>query len=152
MTPSETQDTDGDGVGDNADVFPNDPSEWQDTDGDGVGDNSDPTPNGEASVTPLPETPRNSTTLVVENSSGLDRIWNVNPDNSSVSVSDANGVLIQEIAVGNKPWSLAKQPTSNRIFVTNKSDATISVINTQSLLVVQTISLPYASRASWHCF
>jgi DNA-binding beta-propeller fold protein YncE len=44
---TETADTDGDGVGDNADVFPNDASETVDSDGDGIGDNSDPTPNGE---------------------------------------------------------------------------------------------------------
>ena len=37
----ETEDSDGDGVGDNADVFPNDASETVDTDSDGVGDNSD---------------------------------------------------------------------------------------------------------------
>jgi alpha-tubulin suppressor-like RCC1 family protein len=37
---SETMDSDGDGVGDNSDEFPNDPTEWLDTDGDGVGDNS----------------------------------------------------------------------------------------------------------------
>ena len=38
---SESADTDSDGVGDNADVFPNDASESVDTDGDGVGDNGD---------------------------------------------------------------------------------------------------------------
>ena len=39
--PSETADTDKDGVGDNADVFPNDPTETADCDNDGVGDNED---------------------------------------------------------------------------------------------------------------
>ncbi|MEX0828240.1 MAG: hypothetical protein WD005_04735, partial [Haliea sp.] len=43
--PTETTDTDGDGVGDNSDAFPNDPSESADSDGDGVGDNSDAFPN-----------------------------------------------------------------------------------------------------------
>jgi len=43
--PFEDSDSDGDGVGDNSDVFPNDPSESEDTDGDGVGDNSDVFPN-----------------------------------------------------------------------------------------------------------
>ena len=38
-------DTDGDGVSDGDDAFPNDPNEWDDTDGDGVGDNSDAFPN-----------------------------------------------------------------------------------------------------------
>nr|WP_318435094.1 thrombospondin type 3 repeat-containing protein [Photobacterium leiognathi] len=41
---SETLDTDGDGVGDNADAFPADKSETVDTDGDGVGDNADAFP------------------------------------------------------------------------------------------------------------
>lgn len=39
--PNETQDTDNDGVGDNADAFPSDSNETQDTDGDGVGNNTD---------------------------------------------------------------------------------------------------------------
>jgi len=39
--PSETADTDSDGVGDNADVFPNDPTEVADCDNDGIGDNAD---------------------------------------------------------------------------------------------------------------
>ncbi len=42
--PNEWADTDGDGVGDNTDAFPNDASETTDSDGDGVGDNSDAFP------------------------------------------------------------------------------------------------------------
>jgi len=42
--PTETTDTDGDGVGDNGDAFPNDPTETTDSDGDGVGDNGDAFP------------------------------------------------------------------------------------------------------------
>ncbi|MGD8525620.1 MAG: thrombospondin type 3 repeat-containing protein, partial [Thioalkalispiraceae bacterium] len=42
--PNETTDTDGDNVGDNADAFPNDPNETTDTDGDNVGDNGDNCP------------------------------------------------------------------------------------------------------------
>jgi len=45
--PTETVDSDGDGVGDNGDAFPNDVTETKDTDGDGIGDNADPTPNGD---------------------------------------------------------------------------------------------------------
>ena len=37
---SETVDSDSDGVGDNADAFPDDPTETQDSDGNGVGDNA----------------------------------------------------------------------------------------------------------------
>ena len=42
---TEWADSDGDGVGDNGDVFPNDDTEWADSDGDGVGDNGDVFPN-----------------------------------------------------------------------------------------------------------
>jgi hypothetical protein len=44
--PDETEDTDGDGVGDNGDAFPNDPNESSDADGDRVGDNADPDDDG----------------------------------------------------------------------------------------------------------
>lgn len=43
--PTEWADSDGDGRGDNSDAFPNDPNEQDDSDGDGVGDNGDPFPN-----------------------------------------------------------------------------------------------------------
>ena len=39
--PDEWLDSDGDGFGDNSDVFPNDPTEWADVNENGVGDNSD---------------------------------------------------------------------------------------------------------------
>lgn len=42
--PDEWTDSDGDGVGDNSDAFPDDPDEWADTDSDGIGDNSDAFP------------------------------------------------------------------------------------------------------------
>ncbi|CAA6822871.1 MAG: Microbial collagenase, secreted (EC [uncultured Sulfurovum sp.] len=41
----ETTDSDGDGTGDNGDAFPNDPNENADSDGDGVGNNADARPN-----------------------------------------------------------------------------------------------------------
>ena len=41
---NETTDSDGDGVGDNSDAFPNDSNETHDDDGDGVGNNSDAFP------------------------------------------------------------------------------------------------------------
>lgn len=43
--PPPPLDSDGDGVPDAQDAFPNNPLEWKDTDGDGMGDNSDPFPN-----------------------------------------------------------------------------------------------------------
>ena len=43
----ETKDTDGDGTGDNADAFPEDPAESVDTDGDGTGNFADPDDDGD---------------------------------------------------------------------------------------------------------
>jgi hypothetical protein len=43
--PAETVDSDSDGVGDNGDAFPNDAAETMDSDTDGVGDNADAFPN-----------------------------------------------------------------------------------------------------------
>jgi hypothetical protein len=43
--PTESVDSDGDGVGDNTDAFPADATETVDSDGDGVGDNGDAFPN-----------------------------------------------------------------------------------------------------------
>ena len=42
--PAECLDSDVDGVGDNADAFPNSAYEWLDSDGDGLGDNADQFP------------------------------------------------------------------------------------------------------------
>jgi predicted outer membrane repeat protein len=44
-------DSDGDGVLDGEDAFPDDPNEWDDSDGDGVGDNEDSSPHGACCVT-----------------------------------------------------------------------------------------------------
>lgn len=40
-------DTDGDGVNDNDDIFPDDPAEWVDSDGDGLGNNTDTDDDGD---------------------------------------------------------------------------------------------------------
>ena len=48
--PSEHQDIDQDGVGDNGDAFPEDGTEWADSDADGVGDNADAFPDDASEV------------------------------------------------------------------------------------------------------
>jgi len=89
----------------------------------------------------LPEFPRQSGTLIVEQHNGADRIWNVNPDNDTVSVSTPHGQLVAEIAVGDTPWSVAKSPQSSHVYVTNKNSATISIINSVNLTLESTIVL-----------
>jgi hypothetical protein len=39
--PDESLDSDSDGIGDNSDAFPNDSGEWKDSDSDGIGNNAD---------------------------------------------------------------------------------------------------------------
>ena len=51
QSPPNEPDSDGDGVPDSQDAFPNDPTEWTDIDGDGIGDNADPVGIGEGDIT-----------------------------------------------------------------------------------------------------
>ncbi|MBY0401919.1 hypothetical protein K2X89_16620, partial [Myxococcota bacterium] len=97
-------------------------------------------------ITPLPAAPRHSTTLIVETSSGADRIWNVNPDNDSVTVSSAAGTVLAEIPVGDRPWSLARRPGQSRVYVVNKGSASISVINSSTLALDHTVPLARGSE------
>lgn len=60
------RDTDNDGYADNADVFPTDPTEWEDSDFDGVGNNSDSDRDGDGVdnvVDIFPDDPSESTDL-----------------------------------------------------------------------------------------
>ncbi len=99
-----------------------------------------------APVVPLPAQPANSSTIAVEKHTDGDRIWNVNPDNQSVSVSSAEGTLITEIPVGVRPWSIAVAPQDDQVYVTNKGSASISIIDSVSLSVSETVPLPVGSQ------
>jgi YVTN family beta-propeller protein len=77
---------------------------------------------------------------------GADRLWVVNPDNDSVSVFDTStNNRLAEIAVGGAPRTLAVLP-GGEIWVTNKQGASVSVIDSGSLAVVRTVSLPPGSQ------
>ena len=90
--------------------------------------------------------PSASTSVLYEERAGNDRVWNVNPDNDSVSVFDTvTDTKLKEISVGQQPRSLAVAP-DGRVWVVNKDDATISVIEVGTLNVVQTLALPGASQ------
>ncbi|MEZ4332639.1 MAG: NPCBM/NEW2 domain-containing protein [Myxococcota bacterium] len=111
------------------------------------GASTDPlVPTSPVAIPPLPFAPRHSTTLIVETSSGGDRIWNVNPDNDTVTVSSPDGSVLAEIPVGDRPWSLARQPGQARVFVVDKGDASISVVDARTLGVERTVALPRASE------
>ncbi len=97
-------------------------------------------------VTALPAAPRHSTTLLVEDTGSGDHVWNVNPDNDTVSVIDEAGTVLAEIGVGDDPWSLARQPGFDRIFVTNKGSSTVTVIDTVLLDVDHHFELPRGAQ------
>ncbi|MGA1848813.1 MAG: FKBP-type peptidyl-prolyl cis-trans isomerase [Thermoplasmatota archaeon] len=73
------RDTDGDGVPDSEDAFPEDPEEWMDSDGDGIGDNADRDP----------DHPAYGVGLSFLDDTEADGVWTV-----AISDDDDLGVLI----------------------------------------------------------
>jgi hypothetical protein len=87
--------------------------------------------------------PMNSSTIVYD--STLDRVWNVNPDNDSVTVIDASTFAkIGEYSVGDNPRTLTVGMDGS-IWVANQDDASISVLNAIDGSLIQTITLAHGS-------
>ncbi|WP_323122646.1 jacalin-like lectin [Burkholderia alba] len=87
-----------------------------------------------------------SSNLAVEKRKGAsDRLWVVNPDNGTVSVIDtASNTLVREIPVGSQPRTVALRGTT--AIVTNKEGASLSVVSTDTLAIVNTVALPRGSQ------
>ncbi|RZU02267.1 cytochrome c peroxidase [Rivibacter subsaxonicus] len=97
---------------------------------------------------PLTAQKPRASSAVLSNTSpaGFARVWAVNPDNNTVSAFEAgSGVRLAEITVGAGPRSIAAA-ADGKLWVSNKLDATVSVIDPSSLSVVQTLALPRASQ------
>lgn len=74
------------------------------------------------------------------------RVWNVNPDNNTVTVIDASSnSKLAEISVGTQPRSLAISP-SGFVAVVNQRSHSLSIISTAELQVIHTVQLPFASQ------
>ncbi len=87
--------------------------------------------------------PSKSSTILYDNNHNL--VWNVNPDNNSVSAVKSTDLTKQyEINVGKNPSSIS-QVSASRIWVTNSKSNTISVINSDNGTLVNNITLPYGS-------
>ena len=75
-----------------------------------------------------------------------DRVWNVNPDNDTVTVFDSSlTTKLAEISVGETPRTLTIAP-DGRIWVVNQRSGNISVIDPGNFQVSETFPLPAASQ------
>ncbi len=93
-----------------------------------------------------PNRPQSSTTVVFDEAS--QRVFNVNPDNDSVSVVDAVDLTkLAEIPVYAGPEALAFAP-DGKLWVVNRDDYAIAIIDPATLAVETGFRLPYASQPS----
>ena len=89
------------------------------------------------------EAPLRSAKILYDDTNNL--VWNVNPDNNSVSaISATDYKLVHEIPVGEKPTSLALS-SNNELWVVNNDSATITIINMSTSTVDETLFLDYGS-------
>ena len=81
----------------------------------------------------------------------------INPATARVFVSDTDGdavfalqddavpgniALVKSAAVGDYPQGVGANPVTNRVYVANSGDRTLSVVDGSSISVVDTIPLP----------
>lgn len=89
--------------------------------------------------------PKVSQSVVFEERPEGDRVWNVNPDNDTVSVFDAEtGLREAELAVGDDPRALTVGDSF--VWVSNKGSATLSKIDRSTLQVVAQVPLLAGSK------
>jgi len=94
---------------------------------------------------PLTDTPPSNASSVLFDVV-RNQIWNVNPDNDSVSVSDAGSLQrLQEIPAGDEPRSLAQAP-DGAIWITNQRSDELVVLEPGAVGERARIALPYASQ------
>jgi DNA-binding beta-propeller fold protein YncE/cytochrome c peroxidase len=92
----------------------------------------------------LPVSPSHSSTIVLDQARR--RVWNVNPDNDSVSATDTTTMSRSfERSVGRRPRNLAQAPDGT-IWVTNQDSSDITVLHPDSGAKIGRIELPYASQ------
>ncbi|RYD42995.1 MAG: PKD domain-containing protein, partial [Verrucomicrobiaceae bacterium] len=88
--------------------------------------------------------PRVQSTIVVDPERPV--VWNVNPDNDSVSGIDPVGLSrIHEIGVGDQPVAVAIG-SQDRLWVANKKSASLGVINRATGVLTGTHDLPRGSQ------
>jgi parallel beta-helix repeat protein len=115
--PNEWMDTDLDGVGDNGDAFPNDPSEVADVDSDGVGDNGDDFPSDPAAS-------------VDSDGDGYPESWNTNKSKAD----STSGLELDEFPNDSSEWK-----DSDGDGIGDNSDFLPSLHNTVFILIIVVI-------------
>ncbi len=86
--------------------------------------------------------PANATTIILDASGNY--VWNVNPDNNSITKSDIRSFgNTQEFNTGKNPVSLAQDGAGN-IWVANRDEASVQVFD-NSGKIIKTIPLPRGS-------
>jgi microbial collagenase len=96
-------DTDGDGYPDDEDAFPSDPEEWLDTDGDGVGNNADTDDDGDGVVDVSDDFPLDASETTDTDGDGIGN--NADTDDDGDGYSDA-----AELAAGTDPLDPNSRP------------------------------------------
>jgi parallel beta-helix repeat protein len=115
--PNEWMDTDLDGVGDNGDAFPNDPNEQTDTDSDGVGNNGD-------------DFPSDSAASVDSDGDGYPESWNTNKSKAD----STTGLELDEFPNDSSEWK-----DSDSDGIGDNSDFLPSLHNTVFILIIVVI-------------
>jgi len=86
-------DSDGDGVIDSSDAFPNNPDEWRDTDGDGIGDASDPDIDGDGIDNAADAFPQDPLWSVDSDGDGIGDASDLFPDDPGLAYDfDGDGI------------------------------------------------------------
>ncbi|MGV3757791.1 MAG: LamG-like jellyroll fold domain-containing protein, partial [Verrucomicrobiota bacterium] len=86
-----------------------------------------------------------SSQIIYDNS--RNKVWNVNPDADTVTRIDGNSLVKDfEIAVGDKPRSLALRPGNAEIWVTCEASDEVYILSATNGVVLQTLSAPRGSR------
>ena len=123
-------DTDGDGVLNEDDAFPDDPNEWSDTDGDGIGDNSDPDIDNDGVPNHLDQDSENTTALEDSDNDGLsdalELVLGLDPDiaNGLTEDSDTDGYSdIYEALAGSDRTASDSTPESLGYFESFENDS-----------------------------
>ncbi len=95
-------------------------------------------------VKPVTKTsPKHSATVAYDKE--LNRVWNVNPDNGTVSVLDGKTLkLLKEIPVGEHPRTLSI--ANNLVAVAEQDEAKLYLVDAKTLKLKKSIALPYGSQ------